>query len=121
MGSSIDAATSVDTGTSSAHIFSVANMSDAICWVKGDEVLCRGVNNYGQVGQGTSTYSYSSNTLVSSLSGIVEISGNYLHTCAVDKSDRVWCWGSNWYWETDDINGGSTSNKTQSPNEILFP
>ena len=62
-------------------------------------VLCWGRNHHGQLGDdSTSNRSYpvfvvASNGSTSSLSGVVQLSGRYRHTCALTSVETVLCWG----------------------------
>jgi alpha-tubulin suppressor-like RCC1 family protein len=60
------------------------------------QVMCWGRNNNGQLGDGTEKDHFIPG-LVQSLEGIsiTQISAGAMHTCAVDTSGSVWCWGSN--------------------------
>lgn len=60
------------------------------------KVFCWGRNNDGQLGDGTATGS-STPVLVTGLEAhpIRQISAGSMHTCAIDQSGGLWCWGSN--------------------------
>lgn len=67
--------------------FSCALMSDG-------RVLCSGVNNYGQVGDGTTTMR--TMPVVVTLPGpAAEVSAHSQHACAVLRAGGVYCWGDN--------------------------
>ena len=56
---------------------------------------CWGQNNYGQLGQGsTSSYSLTP-TDVPGISSVVALSLGGWHTCAVNMDGRLYCWGLN--------------------------
>ena len=90
------------------------------CFLIGSKVSCVGSNNYGQLGRNSTTLSfmdmYESGTPIyvnyidddpdtadideSSLtmSNVVNISAGYDHTCAIDNTNRIFCWGHNNYY-----------------------
>ena len=78
--------------------------------LSGGTVRCVGANGFGQIGNGTTT-EQSSLVLVSSLSGVAEISasGRATHTCARLTDNTVRCWGYNAYGQLGD---GSTLNRS---------
>lgn len=64
-------------------------------------VNCFGDNTYGQLGDNTNTSRIGSSSVVvgtsgtGTLSNIREISAGRYHTCAVDNSNNLYCWGRN--------------------------
>lgn len=73
---------------------------DHTCVVRqGGEVWCWGVNNTGQLGDGTTVDKPAAVRVVKTddtpLTGIVAVRGGENHTCARDATDAVWCWGNN--------------------------
>ncbi len=67
------------------------------CGVKSSDgtVWCWGFNQYGQIGNGTTTNS-DTPVQVSGLLGMTQVSSGTFHSCSVQSSDgTVWCWGRN--------------------------
>ena len=74
-------------------------------------VSCWGSNNYGQIGDGTTT-DRNTPTPTSSLGTdrtAVAITAGGLHTCAILDDGSVSCWGSNWDGQLGD---GTTTDRT---------
>lgn len=66
------------------------------CAVRVDgRVMCQGNNNYGQLGNGTTTYSVDTFVLVSNLTQAVDVSVGVHFACALRATGDVWCWGRN--------------------------
>ncbi|MFL2966544.1 MAG: hypothetical protein ACJZ5D_02480 [Candidatus Thalassarchaeaceae archaeon] len=76
-------AISIDAGTD--HTCAILDDSSAVCW---------GLNEQGQLGDGTTTNSTTpvSVSMPSGL-GVAEISAGGKHTCAVATNASVYCWG----------------------------
>lgn len=55
-------------------------------------VFCTGRNDYGQIGNGTTTNT-SGPVSASGLTDAVDVSVNVVHSCAVLDDGTVWCWG----------------------------
>ena len=61
--------------------------------VAGGAVKCWGSNDFGQLGDGTTTSSTTAVTPISS--GAIAIAAGSAHTCAMKSDFSVWCWGYN--------------------------
>ncbi|MBF0516432.1 MAG: fibronectin type III domain-containing protein [Nitrospirae bacterium] len=65
-----------------------------------------GYGGSGQLGNGSSTYSYTP-VQVSSLSGVTTIAAGLFHTVALKNDGTVWIWGDNTYGQ---LGNGTTTN-----------
>ena len=84
-----------------------AGMFHACALTAGGNAYCWGRNNYGQIGNGTSTSIIATPVSVSGLvSGVLDIKAGGNHTCAVTGIGVVKCWGYNFYGQ---IGTGTTS------------
>jgi len=79
-------------------------------------VKCWGANNYGQLGDGTTTNRNEPAQVSGLTSGVVSISGGYEHTCAVLTNGEAKCWGKNGYGELGD---GTTTNRSVPTSVIV--
>jgi alpha-tubulin suppressor-like RCC1 family protein len=74
------------------------------CALKGGQVYCWGWNDYGQLGDGTTT-DRTTPTLVANgamdNSGVTAVAVSERHTCAL-KGGQVYCWGYNGYGQLGD-------------------
>lgn len=59
------------------------------------EVYCWGVNNHGQLGDGTKTIRNSPVKIDSTLAFVSISAGMGFHTCGVAKNGQAYCWGFN--------------------------
>ena len=90
----------------------------------GKNVLCWGDNEYGQLGNGgygdklRPEYVKGPIGTAGNLLNIVQVSAGYNHTCAVNKSDHVFCWGSNAYLKLGMSSQNSTSTKPNRRDDI---
>jgi alpha-tubulin suppressor-like RCC1 family protein len=100
----------VGTLTGVVEIVSGLDMTCALLTTSG--VVCWGANDYGQLGNGTSTGSSTPTQVVGfngvgTLSNVTQISTNGFHTCVVLVDSSVGCWGWN---GTHDLGNGTTTN-----------
>ncbi|HEX4490795.1 MAG TPA: hypothetical protein VH914_06280 [Acidimicrobiia bacterium] len=58
-------------------------------------VMCWGFNDYGQLGDGTTTDDWTPATVSGLASGVVMIGAGSDHVCVVTAADAVQCWGRN--------------------------
>jgi alpha-tubulin suppressor-like RCC1 family protein len=71
----------------------VAGEAHACLRDKKSRVFCWGVNDDGQLGNGTTDLSFTA-IRVEGLPEIVRLAAGQRHTCALGADQSVWCWGS---------------------------
>ncbi|MDZ7863975.1 fibronectin type III domain-containing protein [Acidovorax sp.] len=72
-------------------------------------VQCWGRNQFGQLGDGSTTYKSTPQPVTGLASGGAAIVAGYSHTCALTTAGAVRCWGANPFGQLGD---GSTTNKS---------
>jgi len=87
------------------HTCALNSSGTAFCW---------GFNGQGQLGNGTTNHSSVPIPLPGLLSGAKAISAGSYHTCALNSSSGVLCWG---YGRNGQLGNGSTSN-TVTPGPV---
>ena len=95
----------VDTTNMPGTVQQVVAGSDHACALTNGAVKCWGYNEYGPLGDGTTT-TRTAPTDVVGLSGVQKLAARTYHTCAITISDHVTCWGTNWKGEIGDGHAG---------------
>ena len=112
-----DGATTLATTTGASFSYSsqtVALGSQTICVVDpGGGVLCwDSFNNYGELGDGTTTPRFTPDYVSGLNSGVIAVGSGPFHTCALTNTGGLKCWGWNFYGQI----GSSANNGTDNPN-----
>lgn len=87
---------------SGGALHSLALRADGTVWAWGN-------NDYGQLGDGTTSNGYYP-VRVSGLTGVTQVAGGSQHALAVKSDGTVWAWGNNIYGQLGD--GTKTSSYT---------
>ncbi len=110
-----DGATTLATTTASSNSSqTIALGLDDICVVDpGGGVLCwDSVNNYGELGDGTTTPRLTPAYVSGLNSGVIAVGSGPLHSCALTNTGGLKCWGLNHYGQL----GSSANYGTDNPN-----
>jgi len=94
-----------------------AGGSHTCALLDGNNVKCWGDNSNGQLGDGGTNQQNDAATVGVSLAGVIAIDSGDVHTCAVDSSDSLHCWGGS---ANGQVGDGSTSDQITSPIEIAL-
>jgi alpha-tubulin suppressor-like RCC1 family protein len=86
-----------NSGASGAGTDAVAAGLSHTCALRGGAVYCWGDNTYGQLGDSSNTPSLTAVAVTASGmgGGVTAIASGLYHSCAIDASGGVWCWGHN--------------------------
>lgn len=72
---------------------------DQTCVLNGGDVWCWGLNEYGQLGDGSTEAKLSP---VKVMGDVDQVVAGFRTTCARTKDKSLWCWGNNTHGETGD-------------------
>ena len=85
--------------------------------MSGGGVKCWGLNDYGQIGDGSTTGRVTAVDVSGLSSGVTAITAGGSYTCALMSSGSIKCWGTNSSGQVGD--GGSTSTNRLTPVDIV--
>ena len=97
------------TGLSSGVIALAAGYLHTCALTDTGAVLCWGSNSYGQLGIGSTPWSYVPTPVSGLSSGVIAITAGNSHTCALTNAGAMLCWGQNTYGQLGD---STTTNST---------
>jgi alpha-tubulin suppressor-like RCC1 family protein len=95
-------------------VTAVAAGEDHTCALKGGQVYCWGANDFGQLGDGTTTERITPTLVANGAmvnSGVTAVAVGLLHTCAL-KGGQVYCWGRN---DDGQLGDGTTTTQRITP------
>lgn len=113
-GTTTNRSTPVDVvGLASGAIGIAAGSSHTCAVAATGEVKCWGKNDFGQLGDGTTTRHTTPMDVPGLVSGVSAIAARWGHTCAVTTSGGVKCWGYNKFGQLGD---GTTTDRSTPAN-----
>jgi len=120
----------IDTGTGSAgpltpqqmpgvsEIIDISAGIHHVLALKADgTVWTWGIDQYGELGLGSSGFTQNTPVQVPGLSNIKSVATKYYHSLALDASANIWSWGWNQYYQL----GDNTSTNRSSPVSFIKP
>ena len=111
-GSTTSRTVPVDVEGLATGIATIAAMDDHTCAIiSTGGIKCWGDNDYGQLGNGSTTNHTTPLEMVGLNHGVVAIAAGSYHTCVIISTGAVKCWGNNIYGQLGD---GTTTSRTAS-------
>ncbi len=106
------------------NVSQVSTGLDFSCFlISGGTIKCMGKNDYGQLGNGTTTNSITP-VSVSGITNAIQVSAGGAFVCAVLATGSVMCWGSDFYGtlgdgvQFNDSRNGATGAKSSVPKSV---
>lgn len=79
------------------------------------KVVCWGLNNQGQLGDGTTT-GRTTPVEVKDLNNAISVSTGGIHSCALTSTNDIYCWGAN----SDGQLGDGTKERKLTPVKVVW-
>lgn len=118
-GTRVPRATAVDVVGLAGSVVAVSAGGYHTCALSAEgAVSCWGYNDYGQLGDGTTTDRLTPVQVVGLDSGVVAISAGEEHTCAATTAGGAVCWGRNSYGQLGDGTSGPRNN-SRAPVQVV--
>lgn len=107
-GTTVDRLSPVDVvGLASGVVEISAGINHTCAVMNSGAVKCWGSNNYGQLGDGTTTDQRTPVVVSGLSSGVIDVTAGSTHTCALKSSGAIKCWGNN---NLGQLGNGTTAN-----------
>lgn len=90
-------------------------LSHSCAVTSGGAVKCWGQNQYGKLGNGTTTDSRTPVQVLGLETAATSVAAGESHTCATTESSKLLCWGDNFYGQL----GDNTGNQSLTPVEAV--
>ena len=114
-GTTFDSAVPVPvTGLASGVTAIAAGLSHSCALTSGGAVKCWGANNWGQLGNGTTTDSTVPVQVTGLTSGAIAVATGFGYSCALNAAGAARCWGHN---DTGQLGNGNTTDSS-SPVQV---
>jgi Alpha-tubulin suppressor and related RCC1 domain-containing proteins len=108
--------TAVDPTVDYADVSVGADHSCGIMTTGTPNLKCWGANDVGQLGRGTTDVSPPNGmTAITGAATWKSVTVGNKHTCAIDSSDKLWCWGDDTYGQ---LGNGATTGVQSTPVEV---
>ncbi len=79
-----------------AGVTGIASLGNSTCAITSQGgVLCWGLNNYGELGNGSHSSSLQPIPVSGLSSGVIALAGGGYFICAITEQGQVYCWGAN--------------------------
>ena len=106
--------------TTAAHVGSISAGGVHTCVLTTlGGVKCWGGNNFGQLGNGSTTTSAVPVDVIGLEGGVIAIGTGAVHNCAVTTAGGVKCWGGDRLGEAGDGTHGSDANIQTTPVDVI--